>query len=204
MSRVFVEDHQVVSQTSRISWSRVTTRPAVPDEDPQQVELLGGELEFLLAHPGPVRLDVDPDPVGGGLRGGFGGAAAQQGTDPGEELGEAEGLGDVVVGSGVQADHGVHLVGPRGQHEDRHGVAVGAQPPRDLQAVHPGQPQVEHDQVDAALEPGVECGRAVLADLDLVTLSTQGTGQRLRDGCVVLGEQYTGHAVMVVRTGRPR
>ncbi len=28
MSRVLVEDHQVVSQTSRISWSRVTTRPA--------------------------------------------------------------------------------------------------------------------------------------------------------------------------------
>lgn len=80
-------------------------------------------------------------------------------------------------------------------------MAVRPQPPGDLQAVHPREPQVEHDQVDASLESGVECGRTVLADLDLVTLTTQGAGQWLRDGCVVLGEQYTGHAVMVVRAG---
>ena len=30
-------------------------------------------------------------------------------------------------------------------------------------------------------------------------LPPQGAGQRLRDGSVVLGEQYTGHGVMVVR-----
>ena len=66
----------------------------------------------------------------------------------------------------------------------------------------PGRPEVEHDQVDAALQSGVERGRAVLAHLDLVTLPAQGAGQRLRDGRVVLGEQYTGHGVMVVRTER--
>ncbi|GAA2916615.1 hypothetical protein GCM10020221_10700 [Streptomyces thioluteus] len=84
MSRVLVEDHQVVSQTSRISWSRVTTRPASPDEHPEQVELLGRQLEFLLAHPGAVGLDVDPDAMGGGgLLGGLGGTAPEQGPDAG-------------------------------------------------------------------------------------------------------------------------
>lgn len=200
MSRVLVEDHQVVSQTSRISWSRVTTRPAVPDQDPEQVELLGRELELLVAHPGAVRLDVDPYAVGRGGDDGLAGAAPEQGPDPGEELGEAEGLGDVVVGARVEPDDGVDLVRPRGEDQDRDRVALGAQPPGDLQAVHAGQPQVEYDQVHAALESGVEGGRTVLADLDLVPLSPQGTGQRFRDGCVVLGEQYTGHGVMVVRT----
>ena len=130
----------------------------VAHQHPQQVELLGGELQLLVAHPGPVRLDVDPHAVGGGLLGRLGGAAPQQGPDPGEQFGEPEGLGDVVVGAGVEADDGVHLVGAGGQHEDRHAVALGAQPAADLEAVHAGQAEVEHDQVDAALQPGVERG----------------------------------------------
>lgn len=72
----------------------------------------------------------------------------------------------------------------------------------DFQAVHSGQAEVEDDQVDPTLEACVQGGRTVFADLDLVTLPAQGAGQRLRDGCVVLGEQYTGHGVMVVRAGR--
>ena len=79
------------------------------------------------------------------------GAAPEQRPDPGEQFGQAERLGHVVVGAGVESDHGVDLVGAGGQHQDREGVAVGAQPAADLQAVHAGQAQVENDQVDAAL-----------------------------------------------------
>ena len=43
-----------------------------------------------------------------------------------------------------------------------------------------------------ALDAGMQGG------IDLVVLDLG-----LRDGCVVLGEQYTGHAVMVVRAGPP-
>lgn len=128
-----------------------------------------------------------------------GGAAAQQGPYAGEEFGEPEGLGDVVVGTGVQAHHGVHLVGAGGQHQDGEGVAFVAQPAGDLQAVHPGQPQVQDDKVDIPLETGVQRGRAVLAHLDFVTLAAQCAGERLRDGRVILCEQYTGHGPMVVR-----
>ena len=104
--------------------------------------------QFVVADPGAVRLDVDPHPVGGRL-GAVGGAAAQQGPDPGQQFGQPEGLGDVVVGAGVQADHGVHLVGAGGQHQDREAVALGAQPAAHLQAVHAGQTEVEHHQVDS-------------------------------------------------------
>ncbi|MFK4543406.1 hypothetical protein RKD29_003002 [Streptomyces tendae] len=137
--------------------------------------------------------------VRGRLRG-LDGAAPQQGPDPGEQLGETEGFGDVVVGARVQADHGVHLVGAGGQDQDRHGVALGPQPAGDLQTVHPRQAQVQHDQVDAALQPGVQCGGSVLTHLDLVPFPAQCAGQRLRDGRVVLGEQYTGHGLMVDRS----
>ena len=132
----------------------------------------------------------------------LGGAAAQQRPHPGEQFGEPERLGDVVVGAGVEADHGVHLVGAGGQHQHREAVALGAQPSAHLQAVHPGQSQVEHQQVDAALQAGLEGRGSVLAHLDLVALAAQGACERFRDGCVVLGEQYAGHGLMVVRGRR--
>ncbi len=76
-------------------------------------------------------------------------------------------------------------------------MAFATQAAGHLQTVHAGQTQVEHDQVDAALHSGVESGGSVLTHLDLVALPAQSTGQRLRDGRVVLGEQYSGHEVMV-------
>lgn len=79
-------------------------------------------------------------------------------------------------------------------------MAFGAQSAGHLEAVHAGQTQVEDDQVDAALHSGVECGGAVLTHLDLVPFPAQGAGQRLRNGRIVLGEQYTGHELMVDRS----
>lgn len=79
-------------------------------------------------------------------------------------------------------------------------MALGAQPAGDLESVHARKSQVEDDEVDASLESRVQGGGAVLPDLDLVPLPAQGAGQGFRDGCVVLGEQYTRH----VGDGSPR
>lgn len=79
-------------------------------------------------------------------------------------------------------------------------MALGAQPAGDFQAVHARQSQVQDDEVDATLQSRVQGAGAVLPDLDLVPLPAQGAGQGLRDGCVVLGEQYTRH----VGDGSPR
>jgi hypothetical protein len=147
----------------------------------------------------PFRGLLIPSAVRGRLRR-LRGAAPQQGPHAGEQFGEPEGLGDVVVGARVQTDDGVHLVGTRGQDEDGHGMALGTQPAGHFEAVHAGQAQVEHDQVDTALESGVDRGGSVLTHLDLVPFPAQSAGQRLRDGRIVLGEQYTGHDLMVDRS----
>ena len=75
---------------------------------------------------------------------------AQQRPHPGQQLGEPERLADVVVGARVEPDDEVDLVGARGEHEDGEVGEVGAQPAADLEAVHPGQAEVEHEQVDMA------------------------------------------------------
>ncbi len=43
----------------------------------------------------------------------------QQGADAGLELAQAEGLGDVIVGAELEAEHLVQLAVPRGEHQDR-------------------------------------------------------------------------------------
>ena len=69
---------------------------------------------------------------------------AHAGLDPGHELAGAERLGDVVVGSQLEAEHAVDLVVASGAEEDRRPVAVGPQPAADLDPVQAGQPDVEH------------------------------------------------------------
>lgn len=83
-------------------------------------------------------------------------------------------------------------------------MAVGAETAGHLEPVHARQAQVEDEEVDGVPQPGVERGGPVLPHLDLVSLAAQGARERLRDGRVILGEQYTGHGLMVVRgSGRP-
>ncbi|MDT4849812.1 hypothetical protein FQZ97_839420 [compost metagenome] len=93
-----------------------------------------------------VELHAAPD---GGATGravdGFAGAggAAHQGTQAGFEFVQVKGLGQVVVGAGVQADDAVAHGAARGEDDDRRGQAGGARVAQHLQAVAPGQAQVE-------------------------------------------------------------
>ena len=83
--------------------------------------------------------------VAGVGRGGH--AAAQQRAQPGFQLVQIKGLGQVVVGTGIQAQHPVAHGATGGQHQ--HG---GAQPllarlGQHIQAIHAGQAQVQHHRV---------------------------------------------------------
>ena len=80
--------------------------------------------------------------------------APQHGLHAADELGDAEGLGDVVVGAGLEADDLVELGVLRREHQHV-GVAELAHPAADLDAVDVGQPEVEDDQVER-----VQGGRA--------------------------------------------
>ena len=74
---------------------------------------------------------------------------AQQRAHPREQLGLLEGLGDEVVGPGLDRGH-LLLLAAGGDHHDRQelGGLVGAQRPADLVAVHPGHDDVEQHEVD--------------------------------------------------------
>ena len=114
--------------------------------------------------------------------------AAQQRPDPRQQLLALEGLDQVVVGAAVEAVDAVLGLGPGGQHQDRH-VAVGAQAPADLDAVEPGQAEVEDDQVGDEAGGDVERLDAVGGGADLVALVAQRAAQDVGDLGVVLDDQ---------------
>ena len=130
----------------------------------------------------PVRVSSRTGPHGE-LALGVAGRAAQQRAHARQHLLEMEGLGDVIVGAGVEA---LHLVAPavaRGEHQHRHGAA-GA-PPR-LQhrnAVHLGQADVEDDGVVGLGLAEVMPLLAVEGAVDHIA----GVGQRRRELAVEIG-----------------
>ena len=87
--------------------------------------------------------------------------AAQQRAQPRAQLLALERLDEVVVGAGVEAGDALLERVARGQQEDRHGEALGAQAARDGEAVDAGHGHVEHEDVGhRALDRG-ERGAAV-------------------------------------------
>ena len=73
--------------------------------------------------------------------------AAGDRTDPGDELAEAEGLHQVVVGAELETEDPVDLVPSGGEHDDRH-RRVTADLAADLVAVDVGESEVEEHELD--------------------------------------------------------
>jgi len=121
--------------------------PFVVHEVGEQPVFMGGELDRIAVDADAAGARVEPDRPAGQFALGVPGGAAQQGADAGEDFLEMEGLGDIIVGAGVEP---LDLVAPaiaRRQDQDGHGAA-GA-PPR-LQhgdAVQFRQADVEDDRV---------------------------------------------------------
>src|SRR5262245_12410142 len=70
----------------------------------------------------------------------------ESGPDAGEELADAEGLAEVVVGAGVESSHLGGLLLARGDDYQRH-AGPRPQPPDDLETVHVRQAEIEDDQI---------------------------------------------------------
>ena len=122
----------------------------------EERELARGELDHRLitrhAPGGGIELEV-PDPED---RRPLGGAAPHQRAQARQQLGERERLGQVVVGTGVEARDPVSHGVARGEHEDRAPPAALAQLPADLEPVDIGQHQVQDDRVVGVLGPEPE------------------------------------------------
>ena len=106
-------------------------------------------------------------------------AAPQQRARTLSELGEREGLGDVVVATcrepGDALGHGV----ARRQEDHRHGVATAAHRRADVAAVGIGQADVEDQQVRAARVVGAQELDAVCQRLDLEAFLAQTANDEL-------------------------
>ena len=106
-----------------------------------------------------------------------------------EELADGEGLGDVVVGAGVERRHLVRLR-PAGREDDDRDRGPLAQPADDLETVQVGKPEVEDDEVGLPRR-GLE--QAVLAGLgldDAIALARQRGAEEAADRRLVLDDQH--------------
>jgi hypothetical protein len=154
--------------------------PGAGHEGAEEGELAGGEVEDAAgadrAAGGGIEFDVAE------AEGGFCARAwsADHGSDAGEQLGEAEGLRDVVVGAAVESFDAVGDGVARG-NDDHGDVGAGLSELADEgEAVEAGQVDVEEDEVVVAGAREVEAGGAVRGDLDGITFLRQSLLQR---GC---------------------
>jgi len=112
----------------------------------------------------------------------------QQRPDARTELLCHEGLGDVVVGTGLEAGHDVMGVGAGGDDDDGHRT-VAAQRPAALEPVHARQHEVDQRDVGGlggeAVERVLPAGRLV----DLIALTFEGQAHRGANPLVVLDHQ---------------
>lgn len=83
------------------------------------------------------------------------------GLDPGHQLPDGEGLGDVVVRTQVQAQNFVLLLLPGGDNQHRGVFPLVPEELAHLKAVHLRQHEVQQDQVGTLLQGQAEAGDAV-------------------------------------------
>ena len=113
---------------------------------------------------------------------------AQQGADPGRQLLGHEGLGDVVVGAGLEPGHDVVGVVAGRDHDDGH-RARAPQLPAALEAVHAREHEVDEHDVGGLLGEALEADLARSGLVDLVALVLEGEAHRGADALVVLDEE---------------
>ena len=130
-------------------------------------------------------------------------ATAEEGPDPGEQLGEGERLDEVVVGAVVEPGDAVGETVARGQHQHpRRRLPVRAlgrdDPAAHLPAVDTREVEIETDQVvrvDGRLDERVA---AVVGDVHRIALATEPERDRVREVRLVLDDQQA-HALSVGR-----
>jgi len=118
-----------------------------------------------------------------------GARASQHGLDPQHQLGHREGLGDIVVGSQGQAADDVLVRGLGGEHDDGLLRVALADSVADLEAVDPGQHDVEQDQVEGAAQGHRQAFSAVRRRLHLVPVVDEDVGEADTDRRLVFDYQ---------------
>jgi hypothetical protein len=112
--------------------------------------------------------------------------------DPGQQLGQRERLGQVVLRAALQARHLGGHVGQAGQHEDGLVRAGGQHPLQDLVPLHPGHDQIQDDQVVAAVPGQPQRVGSAGREVGPVTRRVQRAPDEGTDARLVVGDQNPG------------
>ena len=115
--------------------------------------------------------------------------APQDGLDAGDDLVEAERLGDIVVAADREAGDLVFGVVLGREEEDRRGVAGRAEALGDAEAVHVGQHHVEDDQVGFLFEHRRDGLGAVADRTDREAGEAQARGEEVSDVGLVIDDE---------------
>ena len=115
--------------------------------------------------------------------------AALQRVQARDDLGEGEGLGQVVVGAEVEALDARADVGRGREHEDPRRALGGDQLAADLVAVDLGQVAVEHDRVVVDDGGALERLIAVEGDVDGESVAAQAARECLGEPGLVFGDE---------------
>jgi hypothetical protein len=156
--------------------------PRLLRECREQGELPWRDLDRIAVEPNLVCAEVDleqPDPKELG-RGFARSGTAEHCANPRRKLARAERLDDVVVRPEVESDEDVVLRRAGTDDDDRHAHLV-SEDPADVEAVHAGHHQVEHDQVGPTRASQFERPPAVgrKEDREVVSLEIQADDLRL-------------------------
>ena len=167
----------------------------------QQLELLASQVHLVAAHEGPsgLGLEAQASRLGGDvevdllvLRRG----APQHGAHAGHELAEAIGLGDIVIGTHLETDDRVDLLG-LGRHHDDRGGRLRADLATDVESRDLGDHQIEQHEVRGDLVEELERLGAVDGDGDLEPLVAEADLEGLDERGLVLDQQDPGGSVRV-------
>ena len=121
-------------------------------------------------------------------------AAAQQGLDPHHQLLEVKGLGEVVVGAGVEAAHLVLGAAEGCEHQDRNlgGLFVATESLADGEPIDVGQHQIQQDHIGSVLLGKGLALDAVIGALHIETAVLEVARHQIAHVAVVLDEQDAG------------
>jgi hypothetical protein len=120
-----------------------------------------------------------------------GGAAGRpsEGADARAQLGEGEGLGEVVIRAGFQPLHALLHLAQRRQHQHRRADARGAQRAQDGEPVRPWQHAVRHDHVEGFVEREEEAVPPIARDVHHHALFAEALGDVVGRRAIVLDHQ---------------
>ena len=174
----------------------------------QQLELRGREVDALGAARDAPALEVDDQVLVPDLAAAAGVCEIAIGTsqerlDTAHQLAQPEGLGQVVIRAQLQSDDLVHLVIPRGEHQDRRLGAGRTQSAQQLEAVDAGESHVQDDEIRGQLAGDGQPLFAVRRDGHLVSLLLEGVLETPRDRELVLHDQDRRHCPGMVTRRAP-